>query len=38
LTLLRNIKLDNIVQMEIIPVSEAEVKTMIMSLKPNNST
>jgi hypothetical protein len=37
-TLLRNIKLDNIVQMKIIRVSEAEVKTTIMSLKPKNST
>jgi hypothetical protein len=37
-TLLRNIKLDNTVQMEIIPVPEAEVKTIIMSLKPKNST
>jgi hypothetical protein len=37
-TLLRNIKLGNIVQMEIIPVSEAEIKTIIMSLKPKNST
>jgi hypothetical protein len=36
--LLRNIKLDNIVQMETIPVSEAEVKTTIMSLKSKNST
>jgi len=38
--LLRNIKPDNIVQMEtiLIPVSEAEVKTIIMSLKPKNST
>jgi hypothetical protein len=32
-SLLRNIKLDNIVQMETIPVSEVEVKTIIMSLK-----
>jgi hypothetical protein len=31
-TLLKNINLDNIVQMEIIPVSEAEVITIIMSL------
>jgi hypothetical protein len=37
-SLLRNIKPDNIVQMEIIPVSEAEVKTIIVSLKPKNST
>jgi len=37
-TLLRNIKLDNTVQMKIIPVSEAEVKTIIMSLRPKNST
>jgi hypothetical protein len=36
-SLLRNIKLDNIVQMEIIPVSEAEVKTVIMSLKKNST-
>jgi hypothetical protein len=35
-TLLRNIKLDSIVQIKIIP--EAEVKTIIMSLKPKNST
>jgi hypothetical protein len=34
LPLLKNIKLDNIAQMEIIPVSEVEVKTIIMSLKP----
>jgi hypothetical protein len=33
-SLLRNIKLANIVQMEIIPVLEVEVKTIIMSLKP----
>jgi hypothetical protein len=37
-TLLRNIKHDNIVQMKIIQISEAEVKTIIMSLKPKNST
>ena len=33
-SLLRNIKLDNIVEMEIIPVSEVVVKTTIMSFKP----
>jgi hypothetical protein len=33
-SLLRNIKLDNIVVMEIIPVAEVEVKTIIISLKP----
>jgi hypothetical protein len=32
-SLLRNIKLDNIVQMVTILVSEADVKTIIMSLK-----
>jgi hypothetical protein len=37
-TLFRNIKLDNTVQMRIITVSEAEVKTIIMSLRPKNST
>jgi hypothetical protein len=37
-SLLRNIKLDNIIQMETILVSEAEVRTIIMSLKPKNST
>ena len=36
--LLRNIKPDNIIQMETIPVSEAEVKAIIMSLKPKTST
>jgi hypothetical protein len=38
LSLLRNIKFDNIVQMETIPVSEAEFKTILMSLKPKNTT
>jgi len=37
-SLLRNIKLDNIVKKEIIPVSEVEIKTIIMSLRPKNST
>ena len=37
-SLLRNIKLDNIVQMETIPVSEVEVKTIIMSLKAKYPT
>ena len=37
-TLLRNIKPDNIVQIKIIPVTEAEVKVIIMSLKPKYST
>jgi hypothetical protein len=37
-SLLRNIKLDNIVQMEIISVSEVEVKSKIMSPKPKHST
>jgi hypothetical protein len=32
-SLLRNIKLDNMVQMETIPVSEAEVKNIIITLK-----
>jgi hypothetical protein len=37
-SLLRNIKPDNIVQVETIPVSAAEMKTIIMSLKPKHST
>ena len=37
-SLLRNIKLDNTVQMEIIPVSEVDINTIIMSLKPKNAT
>ena len=36
--LLRNIKSDSIVQMEIIPVTEAQVKAIVMSLKSKNST
>ena len=36
--LLRNIKSDSIVQMEIIPVTEAEVKAIVMTLKSKNST
>jgi hypothetical protein len=36
--LLRNIKSDSIVQMEIIPVTEAEVKAIVISLKSKNST
>lgn len=38
LSLLRNIKFDNTVQMGTIPVLEAEVKTIIMSLKPKYTT
>jgi len=37
-SLLRNIKPDNIVQIKTILVSEAEVKIIIISLKPKNST
>jgi hypothetical protein len=37
-SLLKNIKLDNIVRMEPIPVPEVEVKAIIMSLKSKNST
>jgi hypothetical protein len=37
-TLLKNIQLHNIVQMKIIRVTEAEVNTIIMSLKPEHST
>ena len=36
--LLRNIKSDSIVQMEIIPLTEAEVQAIVMSLKSKNST
>jgi hypothetical protein len=35
--LLNNLKLGNIVQMKIIPVSEAEVINIIKSLKPKNT-
>jgi hypothetical protein len=37
-SLLRIVKLDNTVQMKTIPVLEAEVQTIMMSLKPKNST
>ena len=38
LKLLRNTKFDNIMQMEIIPDIEAQIKITIMSLKSKNST